>query len=149
MMPIPKRHPVFTLFMLMLSVVAFGSDNLAPGAWEAARADAETEGKPILVAFLGSGWSLSSDKFNEAVLESAAFRDFAEANLVYFPIEARRKPKLSKSETAVLQSLVILFNVKSYPTILLLGPDGREWLRHGYRELTPRDYVQTLQQIIP
>lgn len=108
-----------------------------------------TENKHLLVAFLGEGWSVSSKKFKEAVLSSPTFKDFAERHLIYFPIEARRKPKLTSEETAVLQSWVIHFDIKSYPTLILIAPDGQELLRHGYRDLDAVEYINLLKAILP
>ena len=98
---------------------------------------------------MGVGWSVSCKKFKEHVLDSVEFTEFVDDHLVYFPVEARRKPKLSSEETAVLQSWVILFDVASYPTLILVAPDGQELLRHGYKDLTGEDYVQLLEEILP
>jgi hypothetical protein len=103
----------------------------------------------MFVAFLGEGWSVSSKKFKEAVLSAPAFIDFAKRNLIYFPVEARRKPRLTSEETAVLQSWVIHFDIKSYPTLILIAPDGQELLRHGYRDLAASEYIKLLQAILP
>lgn len=103
----------------------------------------------MLVAFLGEGWSVNCMRFKEAVLDTDAFREFAKERLVYFPVEARRKPKLSSEETAVLQSWVIHFDIRSYPTLILIAPDGQEILRHGYKDLGVEDYIRLLQAILP
>ncbi len=110
---------------------------------------ARSENKHLYVAFLGEGWSLSSKRFKETNLNDPSFLELARQDLVYFPVEARRTPKLSPSETAVLQSWVIHFDIKSYPTLILLAPDGQELLRHGYREMSGPDYVQLLRSILP
>lgn len=110
---------------------------------------ARVENKYILAAFLGDGWSVSSGKFKSQVLETSVFREFADNDLVYFPVEARRRPKLSSAETAVLQSWVINFDIKSYPTFILLAPDGQELLRHGYKDIDPMEYVDLLRAALP
>lgn len=111
--------------------------------------EARSENKHMLVAFLGEGWSVSSRRFKERVLATERFREFAQQNLVYFPVEARSKPKLSSEETAVLQSWVIHFNIKAYPTLILIAPDGEELLRHGYKDLDAETYIQLLKAILP
>ena len=134
--------------------VCFGSTDtgilyIEKGALEEATQRAAIEKKHMLVAFLGEGWSVNCKKFKESVLDTPEFREFAEKYLIYFPVEARRKPKLSSDETAVLQSWVVHFDIKSYPTVILIAPDGQEVLRHGYRELVVKDYMQLLQAILP
>ena len=110
---------------------------------------ARDEGKHVYIAFIGEDWSLSSKRFKESILDSTAFRAFTEKELVYFPVETRRKPPMTKEETAVLQALVIHFDVKSYPTIIILGPDGGEVLRHTFKDMEPPAYVALLETILP
>ena len=121
---------------------------LGPMPLDEACARAAAEGKFLYVAFLGEGWSVASGKFAAKVLESDDFKTFAASRLVFFPVLARRDPPLSREETALLQSWVIHFDIKSYPTVILLGPDGREVLRHAYRDITSARYVELLSAII-
>ncbi|MFO7724980.1 MAG: hypothetical protein R6V45_05465 [Oceanipulchritudo sp.] len=117
--------------------------------WSSALAAAEEKGAHLYVAFIGEGWSVASDRFSSNILETGTFRDFARSNLVYCPVRARRSPKLAKDEIARLQSLVIHFDIKSYPTFLLIAPDGSEVLRHAYRPDSAEDYVDLLKAILP
>jgi hypothetical protein len=123
--------------------------NLLETDWPVARQQAEVEGRHLYVAFLGEGWSMASDRFHQSILQSPEWEAFAGEQLVYCPVLARRKPKLSKDETAHLQALVIHFDVKAYPTLILLAPDGNEILRHGYREDSAEDYIDLLQAVLP
>lgn len=123
--------------------------NLLETDWAIAREKAETEGRHLYVAFLGQGWSVASDRFHRVILESPEWKTLAAERLVYCPVLARRKPELTKDETAHLQAIVIHFDIKSYPTSILLAPDGTEILRHGYRDDSPVDYVQLLRAILP
>ncbi len=141
---------------VLLGAVAFffprnaqAASGLAPGRLEATVERAVANGKFLYVAFLGTGWSVSSQRFEEEVLQSPAFRQFAGEHLELFLVEARRKPKLTSEETAVLQSWVIHFDIQSYPTLILLAPDGQELLRHGYRDLTADTYVEMLRAVLP
>jgi hypothetical protein len=116
---------------------------------EEAVAASEASKRFLYVAFLGEGWSLASDRFEERILKSGTFRAFAAEQLELFPVKARRKPKLNKAEVAQLQALVIHFDIKEYPTLILLAPDGTEWLRHGYKDIGPREYVEALKGLLP
>lgn len=126
-----------------------GHKGIHPEALEEAVSVAKKEGKHLYVAFLGEGWSLSCKRFKATILESSSFKEFAHEHLVYFPVEARRKPKLTPDEVAVLQSWVIHFDVKAYPTLIIIAPDGEELLRHGYRDLAPEAYIDLLANILP
>jgi len=137
------------LIMLGLFWPAWSAAAIREGALEEARRQALEEGKYLYVAFLGEGWSVSCKRFQEHVLSDPAFEEFAAGHLVYFPVLARRKPPLSKEETAVLQSWVIHFDIKAYPTLILIAPDGQELLRHGYKDLDGPAYVDLLRSLLP
>lgn len=153
MMPAPLAR--FRAAVLIGTVAFFcvnpgaASSEITEDRLEAARQAALNEGKHLYVVFLGTGWSVSSQRFSETILESADFKEFARDHLVLLRVDARRKPKLSPEETAVLQSWVIHFDIKAYPTVILLAPDGQELLRHGYREVEARAYVDLLRAILP
>lgn len=116
---------------------------------EEALAEAQSESKLLYVAFLGEDWSLSSKRFMDNILSSPEFQAFAKEEIVYFPVMARRKPPLTKEETAQLQALVIHFDIKAYPTVIILAPDGQEMLRHPYKEISVTDYIDLLKAILP
>lgn len=125
------------------------AEDLAERDLEAAMAQSQATGKPLLVAFTGQDWSVSCKRFHGQVLDTDAFKAFAEERLVYFPVEARRKPPLTKEETARLQAWVIHFDIKSYPTVILVAPDGQEIIRHGYKDMEAQAYVALLAAILP
>lgn len=138
------------LFLVLpLALLRGETVDLLEEDWSVALAAANASGAHLYVAFLGEDWSVASDRFASKVLDTDTFRDFARENLVYCPVRARRSPKLSKNETARLQAVVIHFDIKSYPTFLLIAPDGSEILRHGYRTDSAREYVDLLKAILP
>lgn len=109
---------------------------------------AASSGQHLHLAFMGEGWSMASGRFQSEVLQSASFQEFAGAHLVEAQVFSRRNPKLTKAETARLQALVIHFDIQSWPTLILLGPDGTEILRHGYKDLSGEAYVALLRQLL-
>ncbi|HSH09251.1 MAG TPA: hypothetical protein VK995_02610 [Oceanipulchritudo sp.] len=136
------------LLLACLIPLANGS-SLASHSLDEAMEQARAEGKYLYIAFLGEGWSMSSKRFKDSVLETDAFKSFADHALVYFPVEARRKPPLSKDEREALHAWVIQFDIMAYPTFILIAPDGQELLRHGYREMESEAYVELLRSVLP
>jgi len=134
---------------LLFCLPALAGATLADQSLEDALAQSTNEGKHLYIAFLGEGWSISSKHFKTRVLDSPAFQMFAKEKLVYFPVEARRKPKLTRHETAKLQAWVIHFDVMSYPTIIVTAPDGQEVLRHTFKDIEAQKYVELLDSILP
>lgn len=136
-------------FLVILTAPALFGKDLLETDWATALDEARETGQHVFVAFLGEGWSIDSRKFQKAVLDSQAFLDFADERLVTCTVKARRKPRLSSEETARLQALVIHFDIKSWPTFILIAPDGREVLRHGYRQQSAEAYVALLKALLP
>jgi thioredoxin-related protein len=146
---VKKLRGGLILISLILPILSAGGMNLLEEDLLDVSSKAQESGKYLYVAFLGDGWSVSSKRFKEGVLDTPEFKQFAEDRLLYCPVLARRTPKLSKDETAHLQSLVIHFDIKSYPTLILLAPDGTEVLRHGYREVSAEAYISLLKAVLP
>jgi thioredoxin-related protein len=138
-------------FLLCLAVLPAWAErvNLLETPWEDVLQAAAGQNRHVLVAFLGEDWSVACKRFKEDILEAPEFQAFAEKRLVYCPVKAHRMSSHAKQEAAKLHSLVIHFDIKEYPTILLFSPDGTELLRHGYRELPATEYVNLLEAILP
>jgi hypothetical protein len=144
------RNSLAALVALLLSTLLNAATiDLLEEDWSVAVTEAQQSGKTLFVAFLGDGWSVSSKRFQEAVLDDPEFKAFASSRLVYCPVLARSHPKLGKTQTARLQSLVIHLDIKSYPTFILIAPDETEILRHGYRDETAKEYVALLEALLP
>lgn len=152
LIPSPRARGPFLLLLALVAsaaVNARATPSLTPSPLEEVMLQARQTGKPVLVAFLGPDWSVACRNFQQRVLSSDAFTSFARERIHYWPVLARRQPKLEKEERARLQALVIHFDIKAYPTILLLDPDGTERLRHGYREISGKEYVRLLKALLP
>lgn len=143
-----RKLAAFALGFLGASSLIAEPINLLQENWETAVEKAAISAKPIIVAFIGEGWSMTSNRFYKEVLLSESFQDFASENLTLCNVLSRRKPKLTKDETAHLQALVIHFDIQSWPTIIVCNPDGSEILRHGYKDLSGAEYVALLRQIL-
>lgn len=134
--------------LLLASPLSAETVDLLQADLATALESAATSGRPLHIAFIGEGWSMASNRFQAKVLKSAAFEQFARDHLVEAVVISRRKPKLTKEETARLQALVIHFDIQSWPTLLVLAPDGSEMLRHGYKDLSGETYARLLADLL-
>lgn len=144
-----RKLAAFALGVLGASTLIAEPLNLLREDWEEAVEKAVLSTRPLVVAFMGEGWSMTSNRFYKEVLLSESFREFASENLILCTVPSRRKPKLTKEEIAHLQALVIHFDIQSWPTIIICNPDGTEILRHGYKDLSGAEYVALLRRILP
>lgn len=117
--------------------------------FENARRIAALSGRPLYAAFLGTDWSLSSKRWESRILQSAQFEDFAHHHLTLLRIEANRLPESAKDVRAEVWDLIRLFDVRSYPRLFLVGPDGQTLIEHGYLDLKADEYVENLRLLLP
>lgn len=116
--------------------------------FEAAKAQAKTEGKDILIDFTGSDWcgwciKLKKEVFSTPEFESAAPKKFVlmEAD---FP---RNKSKLSAETQAQNNKLQQQFGIQGFPTIYLLDCEGRPYAKTGYQQGGPTPYLKSLDEL--
>ncbi|MGM0675105.1 MAG: thioredoxin family protein, partial [Spirochaetota bacterium] len=106
---------------------------------------AAEEDKHVLLYFAGSDWCGWCQRLKEEVLDTRAFREFAEDNLVPVLIDFPREREQSEEQQSYNQNLARDYEVEGFPTIFLLTADEEMVLKTGYREGGPADYVEHLR----
>ncbi len=117
--------------------------------FEAAKAKAVKEGKPIFINFTGTDWCGWCIKLEKEVFSQKAFQDYAKENLVLVEVDFPRK----KEQTAQLKEqnkkLDKEYGVEGYPTLYLLDAQGKKLTEDiGYREGGPEAYVAHLKSLL-
>ncbi len=117
--------------------------------FEAAKAKAAKEGKPIFINFTGTDWCGWCIKLEKEVFSQKAFQDYAKENLVLVEVDFPKK----KEQTAELKEqnkkLDKEYGVEGYPTLYLLDATGKKLTEDiGYREGGPEKYVEHLKSLI-
>lgn len=107
-----------------------------------AQAQAAREKKPLLIDFTGSEWCPYCILLDKEVFSTPAFAAWTGKAVLLkldYPPKAARSPEGIQANPA-LQKLMALkerFKVASFPTVILLGPDGQERTRtSGYKKGT-------------
>jgi len=140
--------------VLAVSLLAHASMALAAGGWTddfpAALAKAKAENKPVLIDFTGSDWCGWCIKLQKDVFSTAAFKKFAESNVVLMEADFPQGKKLSPGVQKQNDELQAKYKVEGYPTLVLLSPEGKELDRHvGYLEGGPDamiDWIKSSQK---
>jgi len=116
-------RPLLT-FLIMLSV-SFASDS---PTWHTNFSDAvnlaKKEKKLVFLDFNGSDWCMPCIKLKKDILDTPEFRKFAADKLIFLDVDLPRKAKISKSQLAANKKLVEVFQVKVYPTVIILNTHG-------------------------
>lgn len=119
--------------------------------YEAARARARAEGKPVLALFTGTDWCPPCVEFEEQVAHSGTFLDYAAPRVVLlkldFPRRSPQPPEL-RAQNEALRSRIM---DGGYPSFYLLNADGS--VRTRLRTTGPRAvanmqeyFVQALEE---
>jgi thioredoxin-related protein len=88
--------------------------------------------RPLLLAFLGTDWSISSLKLDREVFDQAEFADDSKYNFLlcklHFYQTQDRAPEIIQQN----EDLATKYRIEEFPTVVVLNPDGREIGRVGY-----------------
>ncbi|MGJ8653707.1 MAG: thioredoxin family protein [Opitutaceae bacterium] len=140
--------------LVALFAIAFvGSAHAGGDGWmtdfEAAKVKAKAEGKPLLLDFTGSDWCGWCIKLNKEVFSKDAFKEYASAELVLVELDfPRDASKLPEGVAEQNEALAKKYNVKGFPTILVLSPEGELVEKTGYQRGGPEAYVEHIKEIV-
>lgn len=108
---------------------------------------AKTEKKVALLDFTGSDWCGWCIKLDEEVFSKKPFKDYAKENLVLVELDFPQTKRLPKKQQEQNEELAKKFNVKGYPTVVVVDGDGQEIGRLGYMEGGPDAFIAKLNSI--
>lgn len=117
--------------------------------FDEAAAVAKAEGKDLLVDFTGSDWCYWCIKLHDEVFSFEEFEKFAAERYVLvaldFPNDEAIKALVPNPERN--RELATKYEVRGYPTILLMTADGVVYGRTGYQEGGPTKYNEHLGEL--
>jgi thioredoxin-related protein len=116
--------------------------------FELAKQRAKDEKKDILVDFTGTDWCSWCIKLKKEVFDQPAFQEYAKKNLIMVELDFPRKKVLDEKLKKQNAELAEKYEIKGYPTILLLNAKGREVARTGYQEGGPDKYIEHLKTLL-
>ena len=88
--------------------------------------------RPLLLAFIGTDWSISSLKLDREVFDQAEFSDNSKYNFLLCKLHFYQTQERSPETIRQNEELATQYNVREFPTVVVLSPDGREIGRLGY-----------------
>lgn len=135
---------------LGLAVGWFALSVVAAGDWltdyNQALAKAKAEKKLVLLDFTGSDWCPPCKNLHKNVLSTREFLDYAAKNLVLVEVDFPRQKQLPAEQRKANQALAERFNIRAYPTIVLLNAEGRELGRtQGYSGESAKAFISRLE----
>lgn len=141
-----KRLSLMTAFAL--HAVAFAGGEGWTQDFEAAKKQAATDQKDLLLDFTGSDWCGWCIKLNEEVFQKDEFKKAAKEKYVLVELDFPQDDSKLKAETKKQnEELSEKFGVEGYPTILLLDSEGRPYASTGYKPGGAETYVKHLDEL--
>jgi protein disulfide-isomerase len=116
---------------------------------DAAKKQAQSEGKAILLDFTGSDWCGFCIKLKKEVFDTEEFKKFAEKNLVLVEVDFPKTKKQPSDLKKANKKLEAKYNVEVYPTIILLDAKGKKLAEFpGYEGEGAAKYIAKLQGVL-
>jgi len=120
------------------------------GEWldnfDRARAIANQKKLAMLLNFTGSDWCQFCAKLKTEVFDTREFKDYAKKNLVLVNVDFPKKKVLPADTKLRNEALSRKYNVKGFPTIIILDQSGEQMGRLGYMEGGPLVFLKQLKQ---
>lgn len=109
---------------------------------------AEEEDKFMLLDFTGSDWCGWCIRLEREVFTQVEFQQYAQQNLVCVTLDFPRQKQLPLEERTQNRKLQREYDVKGFPTIIVLSPSGKYVGKTGYRRGGAVEYVEHLKEMI-
>ena len=147
-----KTYVRLIAILLLCATSAFAAPQGDSVKWSddfnAVKAEAKKTNKPILANFTGSDWCPWCIKLEKEILSQKAFQDYAGANLVLFIADFPQHKELSAAVQKQNDDLQNKYNIKGFPTVLLLDADGKVLGKTGYQRGGAESFVADVKDTL-
>jgi protein disulfide-isomerase len=121
---------------------------IAPGTWttnyQAALAQARQQDARVFLFFTGSDWCGWCKRLEAEVLSTPRFKAYAAKNLILVKLDFPRGVPQTDVVKAQNEALAEKFQVRGFPTVVVLNSKGDPVGRLGYQPGGPAPFVEAL-----
>lgn len=140
---LPCLVPALMLHVVLTKAAA-AKEAIWPTNFAAAQARAKDQKKILLVAFTGSDWCPWCKKLKDEVFDKKPFTSVVHKQFVLVQIDFPHEKKLSGELEEQNGKLAKKYKINTYPSVLLLKPDGELIAHTGYSPGGPENYIKQL-----
>ncbi|MEO8439214.1 MAG: thioredoxin family protein [Spartobacteria bacterium] len=115
--------------------------------YEAAKAQARSENKMLLMLFTGSDWCPPCIMLHRQVFSQPEFADYAAKNLVLLEVDFPRTKELSAEQKTANEKLANRFGIYGFPTVVVLDQSGKKLGDLGYMPGGPKEFIAALKKL--
>ncbi|HAV14271.1 MAG TPA: thioredoxin family protein [Opitutae bacterium] len=138
---------VSLLFITLASSLSAGEGWMTD--FEAAKAKAASENKPLLLDFTGSDWCGWCIKLDKEVFSQDEFKAYANDSLILVELDfPRDSSSLPAGVAEQNEALAEKYGIRGFPTILILSPEGELVEKTGYQRGGAAAYVEHIKEIV-
>ncbi len=137
---------------IVFAIALLVSGALSAQKWESSLVQATESAKKtnrnIILVFSGSDWCAPCIKLDKAIWQSPEFQSFAKENWVLLKADFPRKKdnKLTGEQQERNAQLANMYNKNGYfPLVVVLDPNGNMLGQTGYKDISPKEYVELLK----
>ncbi len=113
-----------------------------------AQAEAKAQKKMVLMDFTGSDWCPPCKALHKNVLTTSEFKEYARKNLVLVEVDFPRRKEQSAALKQANRGLAEKFGIEGYPTIVVLGSNGKELHKKtGYGGQSVKAFITELDKL--
>ncbi len=149
------RLPLFVFVAALGAALALGGfvrkGSAAEDLWQtdfkAAQAEAKKEKKYLLVDFTGSDWCGWCIKLHNEVFDKESFKSEAPKQFVLVELDFPQQKEQSDDLKKQNKELSEKYDIKGYPTVLLMDAEGEVMARTGYRDGGAEKYLKQLTEL--
>ena len=112
-----------------------------------AQAQAKTENKLVMMDFTGSDWCPWCIKLNKEVFSTPEFAQYVEKNVVPVEVDFPNKKQQPAELKKANQALQKKYDIKGYPTVIVLDSNGNKVGELGYEPGGPKPFIAQLDKL--
>ena len=139
---------LFTLFSISCQINTNTNEDLEK-IWltdvSQAIEQSKVSAKPIFAFFTGKEWCSWCKKLEQQVLSKDVFINYAKENLVLLELDfPRGRRNLPQKQIELARK----FNIKGYPTVILMDSSTKKIAKTGYEAMSPEQYVDHIKALL-
>lgn len=112
--------------------------------YKGALSQAKAENKNLFLFFTGSDWCTWCHKLEQEVLDTPEFANLVGSKYIFVMLDFPRKNPIAGGIQVQNQELQKQYNVKSFPTVVIVSPDEKVLKTAGYKAGGPQAFVGQL-----
>jgi protein disulfide-isomerase len=132
---------------LLAAATAPAADGWMTSYDQAVKKSKET-GRPILVDFTGSDWCGYCMRLDAQVFSQKEFKTWAAKKVVLLKLDFPRRTAQPASLRRQNEALAEKYQIRGFPTVLLLKPDGNVIGATGYSPVGAAEWVKAVDHVV-